>query len=765
MKVLGFWVASVLLLGATARGGDTVRQGPNRLARESSPYLRLHAHNPVDWYPWGDEAFERARQEDKPIFLSVGYSTCYWCHVMERLVFSDPAIADLMNRWFVSIKVDREERPDIDEIYMTTTQLLTGRGGWPNSVFLTPQLEPFFAGTYFPPQDQQGRPGFPTILTTIARTWNERRDQIEAQATKLSKAVQETLSPRPTTAGTSLPAASSRRAVAELKKRFDSEWGGFGGAPKFPSPANLFLLWEQAVAGDATARAMVLDTLAAMGRGAIYDQLDGGFHRYTLDRAWRIPHFEKMLYDNALLAEILTMTSVAADDADLERLARGTLEFLLRVMRLPSGAFKSAIDAETESVEGAFYVWDRRSLDAVLGDQESLFLAPILGYASPPNFEEHAYTLYLTDSFEQHADRLGMSRGALLDRVDPLLAALAEERSRRPFPLVDDKVLTDWNGMAIAAFAEAGRLFGEDRYTTAAVRAADFVLGLRDDQGRLLHVWSQGRAKQSAFLDDYAFLIHGLLNLYRATETARWLAEAERLTVEMERQLREPSGRYFTSPADPALLVRSSAASGGAIPAGNGVAIVNLLELARVTGRPIYRARALSAIQSFSAELESLPVAMPTVARAVLMVSGAAAGTRDSIPVADVGLPSAETLVAAELRLVPAPMEEGWRRFELSLMIRDGWHINANPASLELLIPTRIDGDLRAVEYPQGMSLRPAFADEELRVYSGRVEIGGEISMPDPRLRLTFQACDDRRCLPPVTREVFPAMGKGEAPE
>ena len=325
---------------------------------------------------------------------------------------------------------------------------------------------------------------------------------------------------------------------------------------------------------------------------------------------------------------------------------------------------------------------------------------------------------------------------------------------------MDDKVLTDWNGMAIAAFAEAGRLFGEDRYTTAAVRAADFVLGLRDDQGRLLHVWSQGRAKQSAFLDDYAFLIHGLLNLYRATETARWLAEAERLTVEMERQLREPSGRYFTSPADPALLVRSSSASGGAIPAGNGVAIVNLLELARVTGRPIYRARALSAIQSFSAELESLPVAMPTVARAVLMVSGAAAGTRDSIPVADVGLPSAETLVAAELRLVPAPMEEGWRRFELSLMIRDGWHINANPASLELLIPTRIEGDLRAVEYPQGTSLRPAFADEELRVYSGRVEIGGEISMPDPEAPTDVSGL--RRSPMPAAGDSRSLAGKGK---
>jgi len=416
MKFTSLIAVCAFLMGAVDGRGATQGESPNRLIQETSPYLRLHAFNPVDWYPWGDEAFERARREDKPIFLSVGYSTCYWCHVMERLVFSDPAIAELMNRGFVNIKVDREERPDLDEIYMTATQLLTGRGGWPNSVFLTPDLKPFFAGTYFPPDDQQGRPGFPTILNTLARAWTERRDQIEAQAQRLSTTVEGALSADSVLAADAIPVAGALMMVAGLKKSFDQEWGGFGGAPKFPSPANLLLLWLRAEGGDPSARAMVLDTLAAMGRGAIYDQLDGGFHRYTLDRAWRIPHFEKMLYDNALLAEILVRVSSATGDVELQRLAKGTLEFLLEVMRLPNGAFKSAIDAETEAVEGAFYIWDHSSLSRALDGEEFRFLASILGYDSPPNFEDHAYTLYLTDSIRGHAARLGMSRAELLGR-------------------------------------------------------------------------------------------------------------------------------------------------------------------------------------------------------------------------------------------------------------------------------------------------------------------------------------------------------------
>ena len=749
--VLGYFVAAIASANSV---GD--RERPNRLIHESSPYLQLHAHNPVDWYPWGEEAFERAREEDKPIFLSVGYSTCYWCHVMERLVFSDPEIAELMNRGFINIKVDREERPDIDEIYMTATQLLTGRGGWPNSVFLTPDGEAFFAGTYFPPQDQGGRPGFPTVLAALGKAWQGNRPQVEAQARRLSEGIQQVLTEQQGRPTGTLPVVAATRAVADLKERFDAQWGGFGGAPKFPSPANLFLLWDAAQQGDRQARDMVLQTLAAMGRGAIFDQLGGGFHRYTLDRAWRIPHFEKMLYDNALLAEILAITAASTGNADLERLTRRTLDFLLAEMRLPNGAFKSAIDAETDGVEGAFYIWGREEIIAELGAQEAEFLSPILGLEGEANFEEHSYTLFLSRSFAEHAAARSMSRQELLGRVEPLLASLNVARSKRPMPPVDDKVLADWNGMAIGAFARAGVLLSEDRYLEAAKRAANFILEQQDDTGIQLHVWRQGKARQRAFLDDYAFLIHGLLNLFEAKAEKQWLTEAERLTTEMEQQLRAPAGGFYTSPADPSLLVRSGAGSGGAIPAGNGVAMVNLLRLADLSDRPIYRARALTAIQAFSQVLEASSVGMPTVALAVAIADRTGS-------IAKLARPAADELVDTVLQATAAKPGEAWQSFTLHLRIREGWHLNANPASLELLIPTEVTGDLRDVVYPQGEALHLEFAGEPLRVLSGDVMIRGEMRSGSRSVTLGYQACDERRCLPPVTREISVSSGTGGA--
>ncbi len=739
-------------LSAVVANGEAEGKWSNRLGLESSQYLRQHADNPVDWYPWGSEALQRARHQDKPIFLSVGYSTCYWCHVMERRVFSDPEIAELMNRHFVNIKVDREERPDLDEIYMVTTQLITGHGGWPNSVFLTPDLEPFFAGTYFPPADTAGRPGFPRLLETLSRAWVTERQAIEAQAERYAEATRQALSPAAPPLQEGLPTTAARRAVADLKTRFDPEWGGFGEAPKFPSPGGLRLLWNRARHGDVQAEAMVVETLEAMGRGAIYDQLDGGFHRYTLDRAWRLPHFEKMLYDNALLAELLVEVATARQNDDLTRLARGTLEFMLRYLQLPEGGFRSSIDAETDGVEGAFYLWERAALERVLGEHVQ-FVAPILGFDGAPNFESRAYTLFLTAPLARHAERLGLSRAVLLGRLTPLLSRLSRERALRAFPRVDDKTLTDWNGMAIAALAVAGRAYGDRRYTAAAIASAELLLGPVGDRAPLRHVRDPQRPGPPAFLDDYAFLVHGLVELWRATEDRRWLDEAERLVAEMERQLREPSGRYFTGPDDPTLLVRASSALGGAIPSGNGQAIVNLLDLAALTGRPIYRARALSALQSLAPDLQESPGSMPTVARALWMMDGQA---RESDLSASTP-PDPLTLVAADLQLLESATETGWQRFSLQLTIRDGWHLNANPASLDLLVPTEIGGELRSVVYPPGSTLRPAFAGETLQVYRDSMEIVGDLRASQPGLWLTYQACDDRRCLPPVTRQVVPA--------
>ncbi len=765
----GRYVAGLfgLMLGAMAAvesgcGSDTAAAGegrgggePNRLIHESSPYLRLHAHNPVDWYPWGDEALQRARREDKPIFLSVGYSTCYWCHVMEREVFSDPEIAGLMNRWFVNIKVDREERPDLDEIYMTATQLLSGgRGGWPNSVFLTPDLEPFFAGTYFPPEDRFGRPGFPTVLEGLQRAWTERRQEVLQQAARVAGAVRQGLAGR---AGDGvLPGADAfASAVAELKGRYDNEHGGFGQAPKFPSPSSLLLLWRAAETGDAQAEEMVLDTLRKMGRGAIYDQLDGGFHRYTLDAAWRVPHFEKMLYDNAHLGELLAVTAAASGDPELQRLARGTFDFILRQMTLDNGAFKSAIDAETDAVEGAYYIWTRSELEAALEPGGFELLSPIFGLDREPNFEEDHYTLYLTDSLAAHAERLGISRAALLERLEPELIRLGRVRSRRRFPLVDDKVLVDWNGMMIAALARGGERLGEPRYVEAAARAASFLLTLRDGDGIQLHAWRRGEAKIRAFLDDYAFFVRGLLALAEVTGEQSWLAEAERLSEELERRLRDPRGGYFMSAARPDLLVQVRSMTDGAIPSGNGIAVLNLVRLAELTGKVTYRLRAAAALEAFAPDLDSHPGAAPTVALAVERYRSGLTGGPRLTATGAISPGSIESLadevVQTELTSGDAG-SDGWRDFQVALEIREGWHVNANPASFDYLVPTRIEGAVRRLVYPPAETYRFAFAKEELSVYSGRASIRGKLAPDESSLRVVYQACDDRRCLPPVTR-------------
>ncbi|HKV07794.1 MAG TPA: thioredoxin domain-containing protein, partial [Thermoanaerobaculia bacterium] len=432
----------------------------NRLAGESSPYLLLHQHNPVDWYPWGAEAIEKARQEDRPIFLSVGYSTCYWCHVMERESFSSPAIAELMNRHFVNVKLDREERPDLDEIYMTATQILSGQGGWPNSVFLTPDLKPFYAGTYFPPTDRYGRPGFASVLEDLATAWRTRRADVEEQAEEMAKAMGRFLEERSKPADEPPRASVARQALESLARRFDPTWGGFGGAPKFPTPSNLYLCLE--LAGEhPEAGEMLTATLDQMARGGIYDQLAGGFHRYATDREWKIPHFEKMLYDNGFLLELYAREHARTGDPQAARVVRETAEWVAREMTSPEGAFWSAIDAETHGHEGAYYVWTQEELKAALGEEDFTFLAPILGFDGPPFFEGSHYVLHLPERLETVASRRRMAAEQLVRDVEMGKAKLLAARANRDRPLTDDKVLADWNGMLITGLAVAGKLLGE----------------------------------------------------------------------------------------------------------------------------------------------------------------------------------------------------------------------------------------------------------------------------------------------------------------
>ncbi len=743
----------------------------NRLAGESSPYLLLHQHNPVDWYPWGPEALEKARREDKPIFLSVGYSTCYWCHVMERESFSDPRTAELMNREYVNIKLDREERPDLDEIYMTATQILAGQGGWPNSVFLTPELKPYYAGTYFPPDDRYGRPGFRRVLEDLATAWRTRRPDVNEQAEEVARAMGRFLEERAHPAPEPPAGAVIYRALDSLAQRFDGQWGGFGGAPKFPTPSNLYLLLEMVEEREEAGR-LLTATLDQMARGGIYDQLGGGFHRYATDREWKIPHFEKMLYDNGSLLELYAREHARTGDPQAARIVRETAAWVAREMTSPEGAFWSAIDAETHGHEGAFYVWTAEELREALGEEDFTFLAPVLGFDGPPFFEGTHYVLHFPERLEDVALRRRMAPEELIREVDAGRAKLFAARARRERPATDDKVLADWNGMLITGLAVAGRLLGEPAFVERAAKAADFVLRtMRSpaDTGTLLHSWRQGRGKIAAYLSDYVFLVRGLLALHEATGEARWLDAAAALTSEQIQRLRDPHGGFFVGEASPDVLFRSKDVFDGATPAANSIAVLNLIELARRTGDLGWRAEARNALAAFAPVIEGHPdgARMMLVALRQYRQTSDETGAGPEEADAEYGEAraaferSAEAATAkldheAEKLVRPhLTVEDG--TFRLVLEIDPGWHLQANPASEPYLVPTEVTGEVRNVRYPAGERLSSRFSQEAIAVYSGRVEITGEFTGTSGgagRLTLTYQPCDDSRCLPPVTRAI-----------
>jgi len=763
----------------------------NRLAGETSPYLLLHKNNPVDWYPWGPEAIEKARRENKPIFLSVGYSTCYWCHVMERESFSDPRIAALMNELFVNIKVDREERPDLDDIYMTATQMLTGHGGWPNSVFLTPELKPFYAGTYFPPEDRHGRAGFGSLIRSLGEAWAKRRDEIRQHADEVAGTMARFLQERIEASEDPPPPEVARRSLEALAVSFDAQWGGFGAAPKFPTPSNLFLLLELAgppaqpgtEAGTAVeAGKMLHQTLDRMARGGIYDQLGGGFHRYSTDREWKVPHFEKMLYDNGFLLEIYAREHARTGDPEMARVVRESAGWIAREMTSPRGALYSAIDAETDAREGAFYVWTREELAQVLGEEDFEFLAPIYGFDGPPFFEGEEYVLHLPERLDEVARRRRMAPEKLSIELAPLVRKLFEARAERRRPLTDDKVLTDWNGIAIAGLAHAGRLLEEPGMVEQAARAARFLLdelwpsAVADaagagaegagERGPLLHTWRQGEAKLPAFLGDYVFLVRGLLALHQATGEEEWLRSAAALTDEQIERLGDPRGGFFDAAEGDDLLFRTREIFDSALPAGNSVAALNLLTLAeRLEGDRAkqLRRRAETTLEAFGGLVASYPEGVRMMA-----VAAHRLGAETTARVGDTAGPTGLDAEAREAVRAAARFEDregdtvvdesegGWRPFRLELAIRDGWHVNANPASHDFLIPTRLEGkgaEVRDVSYPEPRTLRATYADEQVSVYEGTVELTGKLR-GEPSLALTYQACDAERCLRPVTVEV-----------
>ncbi len=606
----------VVLAAAPLPGKDvTVHAHTNRLIHEKSPYLLQHAHNPVDWYPWGEEAFAKARAEDKPIFLSIGYSTCHWCHVMERESFENEDIAALLNSFFVPIKVDREERPDVDQVYMQAVQLMTGQGGWPLSAFLSPEGRPFWGGTYFPPDERYGRPGFRRILLALSEAWRTRRDEVLDSAEKLTGHLEEQGRALAAGAGTGLGPAVLERGVEQSAATFDSVYGGFGSAPKFPrSHALSFLLVSHARSGDPEVLRMVEVTLDRMARGGMFDHLGGGFHRYSTDARWLVPHFEKMLYDQALLARTYLEAYQVTGKEEYAAVAREIFTYALRDLCSPSGAFYSAEDADSEGEEGKFYVWTPDEIEGVLGKEEGGLFSAVYGVSGEGNFEHGQSILHLPRPLATVAAERGISLAELRTRLDPARAELLAARNGRVRPHLDDKILTDWNGLMIGALALGGRVLGEPAYVTAAERAAAFIDGelLRSD-GRLLKRYRDGEAAIPAYLDDYAFLAFGLLDLYAATFDPLYLERARDLGREMIRLFADENGGglYFTASDGEALLVRTKEVYDGAVPSGNAIAALVLLRLGALTADPELERQGRAIIEAFSGVIEKSPQAFP----------------------------------------------------------------------------------------------------------------------------------------------------------
>ncbi len=589
----------------------------NRLKFEKSPYLLQHADNPVEWYPWGEEAFEKARKENKPIFLSIGYSTCHWCHVMEHESFEDPEVARLMNEAFICIKVDREERPDIDKIYMTVCQMLTGSGGWPLTIIMTPDKKPFFAATYIPKESRFGRAGMVDLIPQIKERWATNQSELLNSASQIVSFLKQ---PPPDSSAKELDHTILQSAFNQLSQRFDQSYGGFSSSPKFPTPHNLLFLlryWKRS--GDKHALAMVEKTLQAMRLGGIYDHVGYGFHRYSTDGRWFLPHFEKMLYDQAMLAMAYTEAYQATGNEEYEKTAREIFTYVLRDMTAKDGGFFSAEDADSEGEEGKFYLWSQDEIQRILTKEESELIIKIFNLEKEGNFAEEATRkktgsnlMHLKKPLTEIATDLKMSAQVLQKTLDAARQKLFNVREKRIHPHKDDKILTDWNGLMIAALAKGAQAFDDLHYVKAAKLSADFILkNMYQADGRLLHRYRDKQAAITAHLDDYAFLVWGLIELYEATFEIKYLQTA----LDLNRDLiihfwdNKHGGFYFTSDEGEDLLVRQKEVYDGAIPSGNSVAMLNLLRLGRITATTDFEEKAAKIGSAFSSTVTQMPAA------------------------------------------------------------------------------------------------------------------------------------------------------------
>jgi uncharacterized protein YyaL (SSP411 family) len=757
---------------------SAAHQHTNRLIHSTSPYLLQHAHNPVDWYPWGPEAFERARAEDKPIFLSVGYSTCYWCHVMERQSFENEDIAARMNELFVCIKVDREERPDVDQVYMTAVQVLTRQGGWPMSVFLTPDLKPFFGGTYFPPEDGYGRPGFPRVLESISQAYRTKREQVEKSAAEITHLIGRVAEPRspqgPIRVDLNWVEALLERSTAD----YDQCYGGFSGAPKFPRQTLLELVLAYSALPEATEdakamREMALHSLDAMADGGIRDQLGGAFHRYSTDERWLVPHFEIMLYDNAMLAVCYAEAYRQTGKGTYEAVLREVLDFVLRKMTSPAGPFYTAIDAEVDAMEGGSYVWTRDEVVEALraaGKGNALIdrFGRVYGLDEGPNFAD-------PHGGSQQPDRnvlyVANATGGT-ERMHPVLdpelremrSALYAARRERKQPLLDTKILTSWNALMIRGMAVAGGALREPRYLQAAAAAADWLLANhRLGDGTLVRTSRPDAAdgavaapRIEAFLDDYAFLAQALLALYETSGERRWREEAMRVVETMKDKFldKEYGGFYFTPAEATDLIVRQKTGQDSPLPSGNAVAAMALLELGEVE-------EARRTLAAWAQSMEDHAEAMSA------MVQGGLGYLRRHEPfvVSAGGAEEAERVASPDqVARQVVDLSAAWAsatELRVTVRIVEGYHLNANRAAQGLVPTTLTVAGLREpevrVEYPPGEERAFGFTTEAIRVYEREVLIVVRFARaPAGRVRvgLTYQPCTEDACLSAVTKQV-----------
>jgi len=756
----------------------------NRLIHATSPYLLQHARNPVDWYGWGEEAFEAARTENKILLVSIGYSTCHWCHVMEAESFENASVAAVLNEYCIAIKVDREERPDLDNLYMTVTQLLTGRGGWPNNVFLTPDGRPFYAGTYFPPEDRGGRPGLKTVVTTLAEAWRQKPQAVQQQAEHISQALEQVVAAQMASGGGKVERDMVERVTESYGNAYDEQFGGFGEAPKFPPHGALRLIaYEYRRTEDAKLLSMLTGTLDAMARGGVHDHVGGGFHRYATDRRWFLPHFEKMLYDNAQLARIYVDGYLLTGNEAYRRVAEDTLDWVLRDMTGPEGAFYSAVDADSEGGEGKFYLWSRDEVREVLGKEGGELFCRVYDVLEGGNWREEATgrkagtnILALTRPLELTAKALKMDPAELRKRLVKMREKLLQRRDQRVWPHIDDKRLADWNGLMIGSLAYAGRHLEVPRYVQAATKAAGFLLSNMREDGRLLHSYRQGKATVRAYLDDYAFLADGLLELYEATGDDRWLNEARDLAEVMQEHYRDQAagGFFLTAEDGEELLFRSKDPFDSSVPSGNGAAARLLLRLGELTGEQAYVEEARRTLVAFSGLMDKTVRGAESMTLAVAMLSDqapspaavaaphAATATERATaqePVRDQKGPVIAEARPKQTRVAPG----GTLQVTLKLLMDEGWHINSHKPLQDYLMPTTValgDGQpasLGAVTYPQGKEKTFSFSDEALSVYEGEVtialpiEIAGDAPVGPGGLTITVsvQACSDRTCLAP----------------